>query len=317
MLSDTAERRQLTIMFCDLVDSVRLSTRLDPEDLRDLIAAYQRSCVQSLVPYDGYIARYLGDGLLVYFGYPVAHEDDAERAIRAGLDLVSAVDKLNTSLQLSADSNLKVRVGIATGTVVVGDLITEGVSDRDSVVGEAANLAARLQGIASPNTVVISDMTRQLAGHRFEYSDLGPQQLKGFSAPVPAFAVTSQRDITRLAARGILMTPFVGRKNELDVFLTSWERAASGNGQIVVIVGEAGTGKSRIVAEAVEQIQHHTGSTLVPLNLQFSPYHSNAALYPVIKQIQRSADIDPTDPPLHKVRQAQYRNTTYRRWRGI
>jgi class 3 adenylate cyclase/tetratricopeptide (TPR) repeat protein len=303
-LSDRAERRQLTLMFCDLVDSVGLSIRLDPEDLRDLIATYQRACAQSVGHYDGYVARYMGDGILVYFGYPVAHEDDAERAIRAGLELVSAITKLNQSLGQINDLHVKVRIGIATGLVVVGDAVAEGVSDRDAVVGEAVNLAARLQAMAEPNTVVVSEGTRQLAPKRFEYRDLGRHELKGFITPVPVYKILGPREVTRLEARGTALTPFVGREDEIATLLNHWERASRQNGQFVVLVGQAGIGKSRIAAETALRIEQQIGAVLHPVVLQYSQHHSNVPLYPVVGQLTRLAGIQPEDQPpvkLHKL----------------
>ncbi len=296
-LSDRAERRQLTLMFCDLVDSVGLSIRLDPEDLRDLIAAYQRTCAQSVGLYDGYVARHVGDGILVYFGFPVAYEDNAERAVRAGLELVSAVPKLNRSLEQFADVDVRVRVGIATGLVVVGDAIAGGGSDHDAVVGEAANLAARLQSMAEPNTVVVSEVTRQLAAERFEYRDLGKRELKGFVTPMSVYQVIGEREITRLEARGAALTPFVGREEEVAILLDRWERAASQNGQVVALVGQGGIGKSRIAAEAAERIRRRNPSAPAPVVLQYSPYHSNAPLYPVVRHLIRLANIAAEDPP--------------------
>jgi len=299
-LSDRAERRQLTIMFCDLVDSVGLSIRLDPEDLRDLIAAYQRTCAQAVRRYDGYVARYVGDGILVYFGFPAAHEDNAERAVRAGLELVDAVTKLNQSLDQFADSNIRVRVGIATGLVVVGDAVAGSSPERDAVVGEAANLAARLQGMAEPNAVVVSEVTRQLAAERFEYRDLGRRELKGFATPLSVYQVIGQREVTRLEARGAARTPFVDREDEIAVLLDRWQRAASRNGQVIALVGQGGVGKSRIVVEAVERIRQQRSSVPPPIVLQFSPYHSNAPLYPMVRHLLRLANIGAEDRPLAK-----------------
>lgn len=286
-------------MFCDLVDSVGLSIRLDPEDLRDLIAAYQRTCAQSVGLYDGYVARYVGDGILVYFGFPVAYEDNAERAVRAGLELVAAVAKLNQNLEF-ADSNIRVRVGIATGLVVVGDAVGGSGSDRDAVVGEAVNLAARLQGMAEPNTVVVSEVTRQLAAESFEYRDLGRHELKGFATPLSVYQVIGQREVTRLEARGPARTPFVDREGEIAIVLDRWRRAASRSGQVIALVGQAGVGKSRIVVEAIERIREECAPAPTPVVLQFSPYHSNAPLYPVVRYLLRLANIATEDGPRAK-----------------
>lgn len=295
MLPERAERRQLTMLFCDLVDSVALSTRLDPEDLRDLISAYQQGCAQSVRPYDGYIARYVGDGVLVYFGYPTAHEDNAERAICAGLDIVAAVGRLPESRNLGVEPEIRVRIGIATGVVVVGDAVAEGVLDRDSVVGEAANLAARLQGLAAPNTIVVSPVTRQLAGERFSYRDLGQHEIKGFANPIAAYQVIERREVTRLQARGGALTPLVGRDAEIALMLERWRRAAAGNGQVVALFGQPGIGKSRITAEILARIGDASGSALAPIVLQYAPYHANAPLYPVVRYIAQLARIGPQD----------------------
>ena len=305
MLSGKAERRQLTIMFCDLVNSVKLSSQLDPEDLRDVIAAYQRDCARSIKRYNGHVARCVGDGILAFFGYPTAHEDDAERAVRAGLELVEAVSKLNDSMGRFADTELQVRVGIATGLVVVGDVIAEGVTDRDAVAGEASNLAARLQGLASPNSVIVSSVTRQLAAERFEYSDLGTRALKGFARPVSVYRVIGERDVSRLEARSAAPTPFVGRNKETEILLQCWERAVSGNGQVVFISGEAGIGKSRIAAEVRARIRRRSRErdvdTPSPLIFQCSPYHANAPLHPIIRQLERLAQIKRSDAGREKL----------------
>lgn len=299
-LPDRAERRQLTLVFCDLVDSVVLSTRLDPEDLRDLISAYQRACAKSVQLYGGYVARYVGDGVLIYFGYPTAHEDNAERAICAALDVVAAVSQLPDNLTLSTELRIRVRIGIATGVVVVGDGI-EDVLDRGAVVGEAANLAARLQAIAEPNTIVVSEITRQLAGERFAYRNLGTLELKGFADPVPAYRVLERREVTRLQARGGALTPFIGREEEIRLLLERWERAAAGRGQVVALVGQAGVGKSRTTAEFIRRIGEHTPSAAAPIVLQYSPYHANAPLYPVVGYIGRLAGIGADDSPAEKL----------------
>jgi class 3 adenylate cyclase len=290
---DRTERRQLTLLFCDLEDSTGLSIRLDPEDLHDMIVAYQGVCAAAIERYGGYVARYIGDGILAYFGFPVAHEDNAERAIRAGLDLVAAVARL-TSEQF-ADLNLRVRVGIATGLVVVGDGNAQGIADQGAVVGEAANLAARLQGLARAGTVVVSDVTRYLAMEGFDYRDLGRQSLKGFAAPIPVYQVVGPRDVTRLEARGSLHTAFVGRHEEMAVFADRWKRALAGTGQVVVLVGPAGIGKSRTVAEAAERLRQTDGSASQPIVLQCSPYHANTPLYPVMRHLLRRSGIAADD----------------------
>jgi class 3 adenylate cyclase len=245
-LQDTAERRQLTVMFCDLVGSTALSARLDPEDLRGIIGAYHRCCTELVECNGGFVAKYLGDGVLAYFGYPRAHEHDAERAVRAGLALVEEVPKLDTA----AAAPLQVRVGIATGLVVVGDLIGAGAAQEQAVVGETPNLAARLQVIAEPNTVVIADSTRRLLGNLFELKDLGSRDLKGIAGPARAWAALRASSAVgrfeALHASGL--TALVGREEELELLLRRWSKARSGEGQVVLLSGEAGIGKSRVTA---------------------------------------------------------------------
>ena len=221
--------------------------------------------------------------------------------MRAGLELVDAVTKLNQSLDQFANSNIRVRVGIATGLVVVGDAVAGSDPDRDAVVGEAANLAARLQGMAEPNTVVVSEVTRQLAAERFEYRDLGRRELRGFATPMSVYQVIGQREVTRLEARGAARTPFVDREGQTAILLDRWRRAASRNGQVVALVGQGGVGKSRLVVEAVERIRQQGASAPTPVILQFSPYHSNAPLYPVVRYLLRLANIVAEDSPPAKL----------------
>ena len=241
---DTAERRQVTVMFSDLVGSTALSARMDPEDLREVISAYQKCVAETVGRFGGFIAKYMGDGVLVYFGYPQAHEDDAERAVRAGLELVAAVSGLKTH------APLQTRVGIATGLVVVGDLIGSGASQEQAIVGETPNLAARLQGIAEPNSVVIAESTRKLVGNLFELEDLGAQDLKGIAGPVRAWAALRPASVESrfeaLHASGL--TELVGREEELELLLRRWSKAKSGEGQVVLLSGEPGIGKSRLTA---------------------------------------------------------------------
>src|SRR5262249_54677721 len=244
---DDAERRQLTVMFCDLVGSTALSARMDPEDLRGIIAAYHHCCTELVERNAGFVAKYMGDGVLAYFGYPHAHEHDAERAVRAGLALVEATPKLATA----AGSPLQVRVGIATGLVVVGDLIGAGAAQEQAVVGETPNLAARLQALAKPGAVVIAAATRSLTGGLFDYRDLGATALKGFAGHVPAWQVLGASAVeSRFEAMRTSMTPLVGRDEETDLLHRRWEQAKIGEGQVVLISGEPGIGKSRI-AQAV------------------------------------------------------------------
>src|SRR6202521_500501 len=248
--SDTAERRQVTVMFCDLVGSTALSARMDPEDLREVISAYQKRVAETVGRFGGFVAKYMGDGVLVYFGYPQAHEDDAERAVRAGLELIAAVGSLKTH------AALQTRVGIATGLVVVGDLIGSGASQEQTIVGETPNLAARLQGIAEPNGVVIAEGTRRLLGNLFEFEDLGAKDLKGIAGPVRAWAALRASSVESRfdALHATRLTNLVGREEELELLLRRWSRAKTGEGQIMLLSGEAGIGKSRLTAALLERL---------------------------------------------------------------
>ena len=244
---DTAERRQVTVMFSDLVGSTALSARMDPEDLREVISAYQKCVAETVGRFGGYVAKYMGDGVLVYFGYPQAHEDDAERAVRAGLELIAAVSALK------APVSLQTRVGIATGLVVVGDLIGSGEAQERGIVGETPNLAGRLQGIAEPNTVVIAEGTRKLLGNLFELKDLGPSDLRGIAGPVRSLRCPAARSQSKAASRRCMasgLTALVGREEELELLLRRWSRAKTGEGQVVLLSGEAGIGKSRLTARS-------------------------------------------------------------------
>lgn len=291
---DTAERRQVTVMFSDLVGSTALSARMDPEDLREVISAYQRSVAETVRRFGGFVARYLGDGVLIYFGYPQAHEDDAERAVRAGLALIDAV------AALPAPEPLQVRIGAATGMVVVGDLVGAGEAQEHDIVGETPNLAARLQAIAEPNMVVIADATRRLLGNLFEWRDLGPQELKGIPRPVRAFAAVWASSIESRfeAMHPGSLTPLVGRGKELELLLRCWTRAKSGEGQVVLLSGEAGIGKSRLSAAIMEAIaaEPHT-----LLRYFCSPQHADSAFYPIIGQFERAARFAHNDTPQAKL----------------
>jgi class 3 adenylate cyclase len=281
--TDAAERRQLTVMFCDLVGSTALSGQLDPEDLRGIIGAYHRCCAELIERCGGFVAKYMGDGVLAYFGYPQAHEHDAERAVQAGLAIVEAAPKLVTI----AGSPLQVRVGIATGLVVVGDVIGSGEAQERGIVGETPNLAARLQGIAEPNMVVIAEGTRRLLGNLFELEDLGAKDLKGIG-PVRAFAAlrvsTVESRFDALHASGL--TALVGREEELELLLRRWSRAKTGEGQVVLLSGEGGIGKSRLTAALLEHLatEPHTR-----LRYFCSPQHTDSAFYPIIGQMERAA----------------------------
>ena len=286
-----AERRQLTVMFCDLVGSTALSALLDPEDLREVIGAYHRAVADVVSGFDGFVAKYMGDGVLVYFGYPRAHEDDAERAVRAGLGVVDAVGRLDVKFV-----KLQARVGIATGLVVVGDLIGEGSAQEQSVVGETPNLAARLQALAEPDAVVIAAGTRRLVGDLFEYRDLGAIEVKGITAPVPAWQVLCPSTVESRfeALRGSALSRLIGRDEEIELLLRRWERAKAGDGQVVLISGEPGIGKSRLGAALAERLH---AEPHLRLRYFCSPYHQDSALYPFIDQLGRAAGFAPDDSP--------------------
>ena len=291
----SAERRQLTVMFCDLVGSTELSSRFDPEDYREIIAAYHSAVTRTVTGFDGFVAKYMGDGVLVYFGYPQAHEDDAERAVRAGLGVIDAVARLDVK-----PVEPRARVGIATGLVIVGDLIGEGSAQEQSVVGETPNLAARLQALAEPDAVVIAAGTHRLLGDLFEYRDLGAVEVKGIAAPVPAWQVLRPSAVASRfeALRGSALTPLIGREEEIDLLLRRWARAKTGDGQVVLISGEPGIGKSRIAAELEGRL--HT-EPHIRLRYFCSPYCRDSALYPYIDQLWHAAGFAHYDPPTAKL----------------
>ena len=295
-----AERRQLTVMFCDLVGSTALSTRLDPEDLRELIIAFQDHVREAVEQFQGYIARYMGDGVLVYFGYPRAHEDDAERAVRAALALVGSMAELNAGIGEQYKVKLEVRVGVATGPVVVGDIVGEGAAEEAAVVGETPNLAARLQGVAEPDQIVVSPTTRQLLGALFEYENLGAHELKGIAQAVSVWRVLGEADIdSRYAANRVgAQQPLVGRQEELGLLVRSWDSAKKGHGQVVLIQGEAGIGKSRLL-EALRE--HVEGENYLRVTARCSPYHANSTLYPVIEHLKRALGWKPEDTVEKKI----------------
>ena len=288
---DAAERRQVTVMFSDLVGSTSLSVRMDPEDLREVISAYQKCVAETVHRFDGFVARYIGDGILVYFGYPQAHEDDAERAVRAGLELITAVTALKSR------ASLQTRVGIATGVVVVGDLLSSGEAQERGMVGKTPNLAVRLQGIAEPNSVVICDSTRRLLGNLFELKDLGPRDdLKGVDEATRAWAALRASSIASRfeALHASSMTTLVGREEEFGLLLRRWARAKNGEGQVVLLSGEPGIGKSRLTAALLESVlaEPHTR-----LRYFCSPQHRDSALYPIIGQMERAAGLAHDDSP--------------------
>ena len=305
--ASSADRRQLTILFCDLVASTALSARMDPEDLRAVIGTYQKCVAEIVGRFDGFVARYMGDGVLAYFGYPQSHEDDAERAMKAGLALVEAVGRLDLS------ERLQTRVGIATGLVVVGDLVGCGEAQERGVVGETPNVAVRLQAIAAPDSVVIAASTHRLGGGLFEYEDLGAVEAKGFSKPLRAWRVLRETAVeSRFEAfHPSALTPIIGRDEEIELLLRRWQRAKTGEGQVVLISGDPGIGKSRLTIALQEKIQAEPHTRLRHF---CSPHHQNSVLFPFITQLQRAggftyADtstvrldklatlLDPTSPP--------------------
>jgi class 3 adenylate cyclase/tetratricopeptide (TPR) repeat protein len=288
-----AERRQLTVMFCDLVGSTALSTGMDPEDLRDVIASFQSRCSAAIRRYDGFVAKYMGDGILVYFGYPRAHEDEAERSVRAGLDIVDAMAELNAAIRRPPGVELAVRIGIATGPVIVGDQIGEGTASETAVVGETPNLAARLQALAQPNQIVVSAATRAMLGDHFDLEDLGASELKGFAEPVPAWRVLSARDVeSRFAAtRTGSAAPLVGRQEEMGLLVRAWDGSSHGRGQVVLIQGEAGVGKSRLV----EGLREAAGKDHIWVAIRCSPFHTASAFHPIIEHLKRVFGWQPED----------------------
>lgn len=291
-----AERRQLTVLFCDLVGSSLLASRLDPEELRDLILSYQTACTSIIQRYDGTVSRYVGDGILALFGYPRAHEDDAERAVLSGLDIIAAMKTLPALNGLDGAESLTVRVGIATGLVVVGDLIGEGAAEEQAVMGETPNLAARLQGLATPNSVVIAAGTRALLGERFNCTDLGVYSLHGFPEPVRAWRALAPRFVASRfeAAQSRGVTPLINRTEYMAWLRQLWQEAVQSRGRVGLLLGEAGIGKSRVVEAIREEIE---GTPYTALRYQCSPHYVNSALHPVIEHIERAAGIGREDTP--------------------
>src|SRR5262245_52652448 len=275
MLREEAERRHLTVLICDLVGSTALSARLDPEDMNAVMDAYHAACARIMLSYDGFIGDFRGDGILAYFGYPRAHEDDAERTVRAGLDIIAAVGQLETR----AAEPLAVRIGIATGLVMVGDLSSESGLRKHALVGDTPNLAARLQALAEPGTIVVAASTRRLLGDLFHLRDLGFQLVKGIAEPIAAWAVegVSATESRFEAVRMANLTDLIGREEEIDYLLELQRLAWKGEGQIVLISGEPGIGKSRLVAALEKRI---AGESYTPLRYQCSPHHTNRPLYP-------------------------------------
>ena len=293
------ERRQLTVMFCDLVGSTALSERLDPEELRAVIRTYQDSAARVIEGFAGHIAQYLGDGLLVYFGHPIAHEDDVHRAVLAGLGIISAIRERNARLMNGAHARLSVRIGIHTGVVVVGD-IGGGARHEQLALGDTPNLAARLQALAEPDTVVVSERTRQLAGGSFESADLGHHLLKGIARPTRAYRIVGVSGAASRfeAATQEGLTPLVGREQEIGLLLERWALAQDGEGQVVLLSGEPGIGKSRILSALRGRLEAQGAQAL---RLQCSPYYVNSAFWPSIDNFERALKFGRDESPESKL----------------
>jgi TOMM system kinase/cyclase fusion protein len=305
-----AERRQLTVMFCDLVDSTALAVQLDPEDLREVVRAYQDASAAMIQRFGGYIAQYLGDGLLVYFGYPQAHEDDAQRAVRAGLGLVAAMGELNARLAQRTGVRLAVRIGIHTGLVVVGEM-GGGSRQEQLALGETPNVAARIQGLAAPDTVAISPATFRLVRGYFTCQDLGAHALKGLAAPLQVYRILGESAAqSRLeVAEASGFTPLVGRESEVALLRERWAQSQDGRGQVVLLRGEAGIGKSRLVEALRERVRREGATHIV---FRCSPYYQNSALYPVIDHLQRFLQWQRDDTPKAKLNTLERVLRTYR-----
>ena len=292
---DEAERRHLTVMFCDLVGSTALAARLDPEDMRALIGAYHSCIAEVIGRYQGKIARYMGDGVLVYFGYPQAHEDDAERAVRAALSLIGAVASIR-----NVAAALQIRIGIATGTVVVTELLIENTPAEQAVVGETPNLAARLQTMAEPGTVLISASTRRITGGEFHYRDLGPVTLKGWAEPLRVYEVLRMSGVESRfeATHTTKLPPLFGREEEIELLSRRWRQATREEGRLVTLTGEPGIGKSHIALALNERLQ---GESHITLRYFCSEHHTHSALFPFINQLERAAGFKRSDSPQEKL----------------
>jgi predicted ATPase/class 3 adenylate cyclase len=305
-----AERRQLTVLFCDLVDSTTLASQLDPEDWREVVRTYQATCAEVIQRFDGHIAQYLGDGLLVYFGYPQAHEDDAQRAVRTGLGIIEAMGTLNVHLEQQYGMPLAVRLGIHTGLVVVGEIGSRGHQEQ-LALGDTPHIAARLQGFAASNTVVISEATHRLIQGYFTCHTLGDQAFRGIASPLHAYRVMgesgAQNRLDVVSPRGF--TPLVGREEEVGLLRRRWAQVKEGYGQVVLLSGEAGIGKSRLVQELREWVARE-GVTRIAFRC--SPYHQNSALYPVLEHLQRVLDFRYDEAPEAKLAKLERVLRTYR-----
>ncbi|MGC2826094.1 MAG: adenylate/guanylate cyclase domain-containing protein, partial [Pseudolabrys sp.] len=293
-----AEFRQITVMFCDLVGSTQLSEKLDPEDLQKIIDSYRRECSTAIRRYGGEVARYLGDGVLAFFGWPYAHEDDAPRAVHAALEIVSVVTKISESVTLAC------RVGVCSGSVVVGEIRNSTASWSMDAVGETPNIAARLQTLAEPNTVLISESTRHLVSATFDLQGLGPQELKGITEPVRAYRVLAAKSAgSRFeAAHAGTLTPLVGRSSELRLLLDRWEKVKEGDGQVILLSGIPGVGKSRLLHELKSHVEEEPH---ILLHHQCSPYHNQSAFHPVIEQIEQAAHLIAREADADKITKLQ------------
>src|SRR5262245_45251974 len=279
------ERRQLTALFCDLVGSTEIAAALDPEEYHEVIRAFAGRCREVVERYGGYVAEFHGDGALIFFGYPRAYGDEAERAIRAGLAIVAAF----AERPVAGERTLEIRIGIATGVMA----ITPGVARGPAIVGDAVNLAARLQSLGEARAVLVSETTKRLAGSFFDFFDLGPLPIKGFSAPLRAWRVTKARETANRfdALRRAMLAGFVGRRAEIDLIADRWKRAKAGEGQIVIVSGESGIGKSRLIKEA----RSAPGERILTMRCFCSPYHTTTALYPLTEYLSRAAEFEPQD----------------------
>src|SRR5215467_10112597 len=308
--SPEAERRQLTVMFCDLVDSTKLSSQLDPEEYREVVRAYQAACTEVIRRYDGHIAQLLGDGLLIYFGYPVAHEDDAQRAVRMGLRILAALGDLNQGLQRAKGIQLAIRVGIHTGLVVVGAMGGAGRQEQ-LALGEVPNIASRIEGLAAPNTVVISDTTARLVQGYFACQDLGAQTLRGVAQPLHVYQVLGESGVQNrldiVSTRGL--TPLVGRESEVTFLLERWAQAKSGQGQVVLLTGDAGIGKSRLVQVLKD---HVANEPHVRWECRSAEYSQNTALFPLVDLFQRILLFEAHEPPSAKLEKLEHALSQYR-----
>lgn len=298
-----AERRQLTVMFCDLVGSTQLSEQLDPEDLREVMLSYQEVCEREISRFGGHIAKYLGDGLLVYFGYPKAHEDDAQRSARTGLEIVRAIRDMPQQNKMKKQS-LQVRIGIHTGLVVVGEMGAGEVREKMAIVGETPNIAARLEGLADTNTVVVSRASYQLIEGYFDCESIGKHTLKGISRPMEVYKVLSESGLrSRLEVASTKgLSSLVGREKEVELMFDTWEKAKEGSGQLVLLSGEAGIGKSRLV----EVLKNHLADEQHQIiNARCLPYFQNSFLYPVIDYLERYLQINKEDSPEDKFKKLE------------